>query len=66
MSNKTINTLAETMNAESFINELEARDINFIFDQVDNVMDFNEGTVNLIVGDAAYLFADGKLLDVSY
>ena len=66
MSNKTINTLAETMNAESFINELEARDINFIFDQVDNVMDFNEGTVNLIVGDAAYLFADGELDSVSY
>ena len=66
MSNKTINTLAETMDTLSFINELEARDVDFIFDQVDNVMDFNEGTVNLIVGDSAYLFADGELLDVSY
>ena len=64
--NKTINALAEKMDTLSFINELDARDIDFIFDQVDNVMDFNEGTVNLIVGDAAYLFADGELLDVSY
>ena len=64
--NKTINALAEKMDTLSFINELEARDINFIFDQVDNVMDFNEGTVNLIVGDTSYLFADGELLDVSY
>jgi hypothetical protein len=63
---KILNAVAEKMDTLSFINELEARDVNFIFDQVDNVMDFNEGTVNLIVGDAAYLFADGELLDVSY
>ena len=66
MSNKTINTLAETMNAESFINELETREISFEFDNVDNVCDYNDGLVNVIVDDAAYLFSDGELLDVSY
>jgi hypothetical protein len=66
MSNKTINTLAETMNAEAFINELETRNINFEFDNVDNVCDYNDGLVNLIVGDVAYLFADGELDSVSY
>jgi hypothetical protein len=66
MSNKTINKLAETMNTESFINELETRNINFEFDNVDNVCDYNDGLVNLIVGDAAYLFADGELNSVSY
>ena len=66
MSNKTINTLAETMNTESFINELEARNINFEFDNVDNVCDYNDGLVNLIVNDVAYLFADGELNSISY
>jgi hypothetical protein len=66
MSNKIINTLAETMNAESFINELETREIKFEFDNVDNVHDYNDGLVNVIVDDAAYLFSDGELLDVSY
>jgi hypothetical protein len=66
MSNKTINTLAETMNAEAFINELETREIKFEFDNVDNVHDYNDGLVNVIVDDAAYLFSDGELLDVSY
>ena len=66
MSNKTINTLAETMNAESFINELETREINFEFDNVDNVCDYNDGLVNVIVDDVAYLFADGELNSVSY
>jgi hypothetical protein len=64
--NKTINALAKKMDTLSFINELDARNVDFTFDQVDNVMDFNEGTVNLIVGGASYLFADGELLDVSY
>ena len=64
--NKTINALAKKMDTLSFINELDARNVDFTFDQVDNVMDFNEGTVNLIVGDASYLVADGELLDVSY
>jgi hypothetical protein len=66
MSNKTINTLAETMNAEAFINELETRDINFEFDNVDNFTNYNDGLVNVVVGDAAYLFADGELDSVSY
>ena len=66
MSNKTINTLAETMNAEAFINELETRNINFEFDNVDNVCNYNDGLVNLIVNDVAYLFADGELNSVSY
>ena len=66
MSNKTINTLAETMNAEAFINELETREINFEFDNVDNFTNYNDGLVNVVVGDAAYLFADGELDSVSY
>jgi hypothetical protein len=66
MSNKTINTLAETMNAESFINELETREIDFEFDNIDNVHDYNDGLVNVIVDDVAYLFADGELNSVSY
>ena len=64
--NKTINTLAKKMDTLSFINELDARNVDFTFDYVENVMDFNEGTVNLIVEDVAYTFADGKLMDVSY
>ena len=64
--NKTINALAKKMDTLSFINELDARNVNFTFDYVENIMDFNEGTVNLIVEDVAYIFADGKLLDVSY
>jgi hypothetical protein len=66
MSNKTINTLAEIMNAEAFINELETREIDFMFDNVDNVFNYNEGLVNVIVDDVAYLFADGELNSVSY
>ena len=54
------------MNAESFINELETREINFEFDNVDNVCDYNDGLVNVIVDDVAYLFADGELNSVSY
>lgn len=64
--NKKINALAETMNAEEFINELETRNIEFEFDNVDNICDYNDGLVNLIVGDVAYLFADGELNSVSY
>jgi len=64
--NKKINKLAETMNAEAFINELETRDIDFMFDNVDNFNDYNDGLVNVVVGDSSYLFADGELLDVSY
>ena len=66
MSNKQINKLAETMNAVEFINELETRDVAFEFDNVDNVMDFNDGLLNVIVNDTAFLFADGKLDSVSY
>ena len=66
MSNKTINTLAETMNAEAFINELVTRDVAFEFDNVDNVMDFNDGMLNVIINDTAFLFVDGELDSVSY
>ena len=66
MSNKTINTLAETMNAEAFINELETRKVDFEFDNIDNVMDYNDGMVNVIVDDSAFLFIDGELDSVSY
>ena len=58
--------LAETMNATEFINELETRNIEFEFDNVDNFTDYNDGMVNLIVGDSAYLFVDGELDTVSY
>ena len=66
MSNKTINTLAETMNANDFINELETRKVEFEFDNIDNVMDYNDGMVNVIVNDTAFLFVDGELDSVSY
>ena len=66
MSNKTINTLAETMNANDFINELVTRDVAFEFDNVDNVMDFNDGMLNVIINDTAFLFVDGELDSVSY
>jgi len=66
MSNKTINTLAETMNASEFINEMGNRNVSLIFDEIDNIMDFNEGIANVIVDDVAYLFIDGKLDSVSY
>jgi hypothetical protein len=64
--NKTINKLAETMNAEAFINELETRKINFEFDNIDNVCDYNDGLVNVIVGESAILFADGVFDSISY
>jgi len=66
MSNKAINTLAETMNASEFINEMGNRNVSLIFDEIDNIMDFNEGIANVIVDDVAYLFIDGKLDSVSY
>ena len=66
MSNKTINTLAETMNANDFINELVTRKVDFEFDNIDNVMNYNDGLVNVIVNDTAFLFVDGELDSVSY
>lgn len=65
MSNKTINTLAETMNANDFINELETRKVNFEFDSVDNFNNYNDGMINVVVGDSAFLFVDGELDSVS-
>jgi len=66
MSNKTITKLAETMNAEAFINELDARKIDYELDNVDNMMDYNDGIMNVIVGESAILFVDGKLDTISY
>lgn len=66
MSNKQINKLAETMNAVEFINELETRKVDFEFDNIDNILDYNDGLLNVIVNDTAFLFADGKLDSVSY
>jgi hypothetical protein len=66
MSNKTITKLAETMNAKAFINELDARKIDYELDNVDNMMDYNDGMINVIVGESAILFVDGKLDTISY
>jgi hypothetical protein len=66
MSNKTITKLAETMNAEAFINELDTRKIDYEFDNIDNMCDYNDGLMNVIVGESAFLFADGKLDSISY
>ena len=66
MSNKTITKLAETMNAETFINELDTRKIDYEFDNIDNMCDYNDGLMNVIVGESAFLFADGKLDSISY
>jgi len=66
MSNKTITKLAETMNAEAFINELDTRKIDYELDNVDNLMDYNDGMMNVIVGESAILFVDGKLDTISY
>ena len=66
MSNKTITKLAETMNAEAFINELDARKIDYELDNVDNMMDYNDGMLNVIVGESAILFVDGELDTISY
>jgi hypothetical protein len=66
MSNKTITKLAETMNAEAFINELDARKIDYELDNVDNLIDYNDGMMNVIVGESAILFVDGKLDTISY
>ena len=66
MSNKTITKLAETMNAEAFINELDARKIDYELDNVDNLMDYNDGMLNVIVGESAILFVDGELDTISY
>ena len=66
MSNKTITKLAETMNAEAFINELDARKIDYELDNVDNMMDYNDGMLNVIVSESAILFVDGELDTISY
>ena len=66
MSNKTITKLAETMNAEAFINELDTRKIDYELDNVDNLIDYNDGMMNVIVGESAILFVDGKLDTISY
>lgn len=66
MSNKTITKLAEIMNAEAFINELDTRKIDYEFDNIDNMCDYNDGLMNVIVGESVFLFADGKLDSISY
>jgi hypothetical protein len=66
MSNKTITKLAETMNAEAFINELDARKIDYELDNVDNLMDYNDGMMNVVVGELTILFVDGELDTISY
>jgi hypothetical protein len=66
MSNKTITKLAETMNAEAFINELDARKIDYELDNVDNLMDYNDGMMNVVVGESTILFVDGELDTISY
>jgi hypothetical protein len=66
MSNKTITKLAETMNAEAFINELDARMIDYELDNIDNLMDYNDGMMNVVVGELTILFVDGELDTISY
>jgi hypothetical protein len=63
--NFEITTLAETMSATEFVIELDNRGISWDFDECDNVLDYNEGTCNIMIDDMAYLFSDGELLDVS-
>jgi regulator of sigma D len=62
----TINTLAKQMTAAEFTTELDNRNIEWEMDEIDNIMDYNDGMTNIIIDDKAYLFIDGKLNDIAY
>ena len=64
--NFQITSLAETMSATEFIIELDNRDIHWMWEDCDNVLDYNEGDCNIMVGDMVYQFSDGKLMDVAF
>ncbi len=63
--NFEITTLAETMNAKQFTDELDNRGIHWMFEECDNVLDYNEGDCLMRVEDMYYSFSNGELVDVN-
>ncbi len=62
--NFQITSLAETMSATEFTIELDNQNIDWWFEECDNIMDYNEGDCLITIGDMSYQFSDGKLTDV--
>lgn len=65
VTDKNLESFAESMECDVFISQLDIFNIEYEFDSVDNILDYNEGMVNIIVRDRAYLFIDGKLDSVN-
>ena len=63
--NLEITMLAETMDVTTFTNELDNRNIHWMFEECDNIMDPNDGDCLITVEDMMYSFSDGKLDYVS-
>jgi hypothetical protein len=64
--NFQITSLAETMSATEFVIELDNRDIHWMWEDCDNVLNYNEGDCNIMVDDMIYQFSNGELLDVAF
>ena len=62
--NFQITTLAETMSATEFIIELDNRAIEYSIEVMDDPYNANSDECTVMIGDMAYIFNDGELLDV--
>ena len=62
--NFQITTLAETMSATEFIMELNNRGLWHSIEVMDDPYDANKDECTIMIGDMAYIFNDGELLDV--
>ena len=62
--NFQITSLAETMIATEFIIELDNRAIEYSIEVMDDPYDANKDECTIMIGDMAYIFNDGELLDV--
>jgi hypothetical protein len=60
---KTFNfeLLAKELDARAFAELLDNNNIDFGWEDVDDISNPNEGTYHISVGDKYYLFLDGKL-----
>jgi hypothetical protein len=62
--NFQITSLAETMSTTEFIIELDNRAIEYSIEVMDDQYNANNDECTVMIGDMAYIFNDGELLDV--
>ena len=62
--NFQITSLAETMSATEFIMELNNRGLWHSIEVMDDPYNANNDECTIMIGDMAYIFNDGELLDV--